>query len=160
MLKAAPECKLLPEPYEPKIDCAMHLENGLTPATRKDILDRLIHLLGYYQFDAIAFRGLSGALFAPAVAILMNKTLLAVRKGEKCHSGREVEGDYNARRYVIIDDFVSSGTTVREIIEKIKYSLPRALCIGVIEYNYILGQTAQEALKPVHQVLGGSFSIL
>ena len=78
-------------------------------------------------FDAIAFRGLSGALIAPILASRLDKTLIAVRKHKTCekcgnstaHSYRTVEGNLGANRYIIVDDFVSSGVTVRTIIKSI-----------------------------------------
>jgi orotate phosphoribosyltransferase len=67
-------------------------------------------------FDRIAFRGLSGALVAPLVAVKMQRGLIAVRKGEHCH-GASVEGvpPNETTRYIILDDFVSSGETVDQI---------------------------------------------
>jgi len=106
--------------------------------------------LTMHEFDAIAFRGLSGALLAPIVALQMGKTLIAVRKGESTHSSRDVEGDYGARRYVIIDDIVSSGDTVRAIIADIKTENPEAYCIGVYQYLRTNAEvkTVDDVLRP------------
>ena len=120
-----------------RIECAGHLDRGLNPELRLMTLENIIRILKVHDFDAIAFSGLSGALFAPMVAMGLNKTLLAVRKGEPCHSGRQVEGDYNARRYVILDDFIAAGGTVRHILEEIRDAAPNAECIGILEYCYI-----------------------
>jgi hypothetical protein len=119
------------------IECAGHLDRGLNPELRELTLTNIVRILRCHEFDAIAFSGLSGALFAPMVAMAMDKTLLAVRKGEPCHSSRQVEGDYNARRYVILDDFIAMGSTVQHIIEEIRDSVPGAVCIGILEYCYI-----------------------
>lgn len=110
---------------------------ALTPDSLRRVLPNIIRVLSYYSFDAIAFRGLSGSLVAPIVAHMMDKTLLAVRKGEQCHSVHMVEGDHNARRYVILDDFISSGTTVREILKWVGREIPHARCIGALEYCYV-----------------------
>lgn len=73
------------------------------------------------DFDAIAFRGVSGALVAPAVAAELHKPLLLVRKNsESSHSLYQVEGcDKYKCRYIIIDDFVCSGSTIKAIVNDI-----------------------------------------
>ncbi len=83
-------------------------------------------------FDAIAFRGLSGAVVAPLVALKLRKTLIAVRK-TKSHGLGPVAGDLAARSYIIVDDLISSGTTVRKIVKALKCR--EAECKGVVLYN-------------------------
>lgn len=138
LLKAAPERLLLNAGYQHHIQCAGHLYASLSPDTRRETVKQVIRCLSPLDFDAIAIRGLSGLLIAPIVAMEMNKTLLVVRKpDEKCHSSKRIEGDYNTRRYVILDDFISSGSTVYAIYDEIKERLPSAHCIGVFEYNLV-----------------------
>lgn len=73
------------------------------------------------QFDAIACTGLSGTLIAPIIAYHLSKPLIVVRKSNKesPHSGRLVEGA-DCVKYLILDDVISSGTTIRNIIANIK----------------------------------------
>jgi hypothetical protein len=74
-------------------------------------------------FDGIAFRGMSGAVPAPILALKLRKSLLLVRKGkdkEKCHSVYDVEGDKAVRSYIIVDDQISTGETVADIMKKVK----------------------------------------
>lgn len=88
-------------------------------------------------FDALAFRGLSGTMVAPSVAMRLNKTMIIVRKDAEIsssHSTLRVLGDINARSYVILDDFIATGRTATEIVEWIK-TKSSARCIGVCEYN-------------------------
>ncbi len=60
-------------------------------------------ILRNYDFDAVAFRGMSGAILAPILALRLGKTMIMVRKpGAYCHSDYRVEGDLGARRYVIV----------------------------------------------------------
>ena len=119
LLTAGPQQFLLNPMHKHRIECAAHLERGLDPVLRRLTIENLLRILKHFDFDAIAFRGLSGALIVPTIAMMMDKTLLAVRKGEQSHSSRMVEGDYNARRYVIIDDLIASGTTVQTIVQSI-----------------------------------------
>ena len=92
-------------------------------------------ILSKYEFDAIAFRGLSGALSAIPMAHALDKTLIAVRKkGEDNHSDNGVEGDRGARRYIIIDDTIFTGATVLAITRAIKKFAPQAECLGTLEW--------------------------
>lgn len=134
------------------IKCAGHLEKGLHPEKRKETLWIITEILRQFEFDAIAFRGLSGALFAPTVALALNKTLLAVRKGEQNHSCRMVEGDYAALRYVMLDDMVSSGDTVRAMHKEIEREMPWAKCIGLLQYLWLTRDAvlfATEHVRPI-----------
>lgn len=97
---------------------------------RKNVY-KIVNLLRGKEFDAIAFRGMSGATIAPSVALALNKSLIMVRKPKDgSHSDMRVEGDRTARTYVIIDDFQSTGETVRAIVEDVHNWSPDMLCIG------------------------------
>lgn len=137
--------------YQHNVICASHLQKGLDPELRVETIKNLVRVLKNYEFDAIAFQGISGALFAPVVALALDKTLLAVRKGTSdCHSSRMVEGDYNAKRYVIIDDLVATGTTVSRILEEIHKAIPNAECIGTLTYMWLTNTTTPEsAVEPL-----------
>lgn len=90
------------------------------------------------EFDAIAFRGMSGALIAPVVASRLKKSLIMVRKpNDDSHSTHKVEGDSAARRYIILDDFCCNGDTQRAIREAITTFAPKAVCLGVLEVDNI-----------------------
>lgn len=87
-----------------------------------------------YEFDAIAYSGHSGALIAIPCALSMNKPLILVRKnGEQTHSCYSVEGFASAKKYVILDDFVSCGDTYHHIVDEIKKFSPAAECIGLLQ---------------------------
>lgn len=151
------------KPYEPKYGHASYLSASIRTDRLHKIVPQIVAVLSRYDFDAIAFRGMSGTLLASPVAMAMNKTLLGVRKiTEGCHSDRMVEGDHGARRYVIVDDCVSSGTTARNIIEEIAKVAPDAKCIGVLQtdevtrcwdrYGYALaGRTPDVPLTEVYE---------
>lgn len=121
--------------HEPEIQCAAHLSTALTPQKLRKAVAATIKFLKGKDFDAIAFRGLSGQLFAPIIAIRLRKTLLAVRKGEDTHSTQMVEGDLGARNYIIIDDFIAGGNTVNQIIKEIYAVRPSIKCVGYFGYN-------------------------
>lgn len=91
--------------------------------------------------QAVAVTGKSGISLAFATLMLIDFPIIVVRKrGENSH-GNPVEGtpDVDVGKYLILDDFVSSGQTVRnivELIEEVSYgraTQPR--CVGVIQYT-------------------------
>jgi orotate phosphoribosyltransferase-like protein len=120
---------------------ASWLEHSIQQEKLRVILPRARRILRKYQFDSIAFRGVSGALTAPILAYMLRKNLLAVRKEPNedgwSHSTGMVEGDANARRYIIVDDFVSSGKTIRKIFERLREFAPSARCLGILEIEAI-----------------------
>ena len=107
----------------------------LTPAKLRKAVQRCLRVIRKrkLKFDAIAFRGLSGAVVAPMVALALKKTLIAVRKNRS--HGIKVCGDLGAQSYLIIDDFISSGETVRKIVTGIeRASIDEPTCVGAVLY--------------------------
>lgn len=96
-------------------------------------LGRLQKKLG---FDSIAFTGMSGAAVAYPLSFKTGLPLICVRKGEKRHSIHDVEGNLSCKNYIIIDDTVSSGDTIRKIIYNLKKIVPNAKCVGIVLYDY------------------------
>lgn len=116
--------------------------NYLYPVIRVEELRKTITgclaVLQRYEFDALAFAGNSGALITPSLALALDKTMLMVRKpGVNCHSAHGVEGDLGARKYIIVDDIISSGATVKNIVKQISLVAPTAKCLGVLEFERI-----------------------
>lgn len=102
---------------------SIYLSRALDPVEIANVITAAERQLKNVEFDAIAFRGMSGALIAPIIAYLMHKSLIMVRKpktAEPNHSGRLIEGDMYATRYVIIDDCTSTGQTVNTIHDEIR----------------------------------------
>lgn len=93
------------------------------------------------EVDAVVVTGKSGMSLAFATLMLIDFPLVVVRKrGENSH-GNNIEGTgtINVRRYIVLDDFISSGATVRTIVQDIN-DLATALsetapeCVGVLQY--------------------------
>ena len=94
------------------------------------------------SFDSIACCGVSGLLVVAQVAELLNKNIIVVRKGEKCYSEFRTEG-VAPFRYIILDDLICSGGTVRYIKKVLKDEYSRSSCIGV--YCYLPNECAYRA---------------
>ena len=73
------------------------------------------------KFDVIAFTGSSGACIAFTLAYETEIPLLYVRKpGEKSHGSRiESNAGKTVKKYLIVDDFIDSGDTIRNIVKRI-----------------------------------------
>lgn len=116
-----------------KFNACPWLADMLQPETRKEIVNRCVKFLRRYQdkFDFIAYRGMSGAMIAGPVAYRLNKPTTVIRKpDENKHSNNNVEGMLTGR-YIILDDFISSGETVESIMD----ALPGACCIFMYMYR-------------------------
>ena len=78
--------------------------------------------LKHFEFDFVACSGLSGAIFASVLCEKMDKSLIVVRKGESSHSMHKVEGlpEHGKHKYIIVDDFIASGRTIKHITDNIE----------------------------------------
>ena len=95
--------------------------------------------------DAIAFTGTSGAALAYPVAYNLNLGLINVRKlTERSHFTRgdygPVEGFLSSKKYVIIDDFIESGKTIKYILSNVKKAqkaqfMSPASCSAILLYG-------------------------
>lgn len=95
------------------------------------------------DFDSIACSGISGLIVVPQIAEILNKNIVIIRKdSEKRYSEFHLEG-VAPFRYVIVDDLICSGQTVRSIKNTIKDEYPRARCVGV--YTYMPDECAYSA---------------
>lgn len=84
-------------------------------------------------FDSVACCGVSGLLVVAQVAELLNKHIIVVRKGEQCYSEFRTEG-VAPFRYIILDDLICSGSTVKRIKTILKEEYPRSQCVGLYCY--------------------------
>jgi len=114
-------------------------------------------------FDTIAFSGMSGAAMAFLLSHWMNVPLLCVRKkADTSHyvqsSRKFLEGNVaDVHRYLIVDDFISSGATVQYIIDTIKYSRFDSECVGMIMYAaYSNREWTHPITREVYRVITSS----
>jgi adenine/guanine phosphoribosyltransferase-like PRPP-binding protein len=96
-------------------------------------------------FDSIACAGISGLIIVPQIAEILKKNIVIIRKdSEKRYSDFQIEG-VTPFRYVIVDDLICSGQTIRHIKNTLKRESPRSTCVGV--YTYMPDECAY-ALNP------------
>jgi adenine/guanine phosphoribosyltransferase-like PRPP-binding protein len=129
--------------------CSSYHEENYHPQRLKARIRRmakkLISIRKKHPFDAIAFRGTSGAALAYPLSVLHGYHLICVRRsGRKNNHGGAVEASERKeiKKYIIVDDFVCSGKTVQEIVETINKQFnnswsdyPTPKCVGVLLAN-------------------------
>lgn len=95
------------------------------------------------EFDSVICRGNSGLLFASAFGMMAEKNILINRKRtDNSHSDNVIEGETSGvRRVLIVDDFISSGETVREIFSAMKriLDMDKVEVVGVYLYSRNFG---------------------
>lgn len=93
-----------------------------------------------HKLDAIAGCGHSGLVLASAAAYAAKRPCIAVRKaGEEQHShdSNRVHAmiDEDAFRYAFVDDCVSSGKTLRHVVNEILRVSPNARLGAILTYS-------------------------
>jgi orotate phosphoribosyltransferase len=115
-----------------------HLRPALNKEERYRTLERCTELLSHYEFDTLAFSGVSGAAVGFVLAHLLDKEVIIVRKpDERRRAGQHynVEGYIKAKRYIIVDDIVASGTTAARVIRGVRVVAPTAELVGILTYD-------------------------
>jgi len=117
------------------IQGAAHTSKVLNHKYRNSVIIKTICSLRNIEkdFDSIACCGVSGLMVVPQIAEILNKNIIIVRKDERRYSQFYIEG-VSPSRYVIVDDLICSGDTIKHIIGSIHFDTPRAKCIGAYFY--------------------------
>lgn len=117
-----------------------YLQQLMDHSRRKETVKKTCSCLARFkkrcEFDLIVVRGLSGVLLAPEVASKMDLPFVVVRKGEQTHGHDFLEvpsllNTLGKLRYVILDDFISSGNTMGEILCVMRMYLPLFEFVGM-----------------------------
>jgi adenine/guanine phosphoribosyltransferase-like PRPP-binding protein len=97
-------------------------------------------------FEFVAFTGMSGAVFAPIVALAAGKPLIGIRKATDIDSHATRDGNDDGvcgwsspGPYLIADDLVSTGATWKRIVREVYRVEPRAYPIGVLKAKQATG---------------------
>ena len=86
------------------------------------------------NFDTIACCGTIVMLVVPQISEILKKNILVIRKEEdKRYSPFDYEGAI-PKNYIIVDDLICSGNTIKHILSTIKRECSRSNCIGVYTF--------------------------
>jgi orotate phosphoribosyltransferase-like protein len=119
----------------------------------KESVPKLRRMKKELKFDTIVFQGMSGALVAPELANRLNVGTTLVRKEkDNSHSLNKTEGAV-PKRFIVVDDFVDSGATVKSAVSSIKKVFPEAEYVGLYLYDGTPGSSHD--CQPVPVVVRG-----
>lgn len=120
----------------------IQFNSKLLRETAQAIAARLPTLMAELDAGTIVVTGKSGVSLGFAVAMLLDFPLVVVRKSGEASHGSDVEGPngHIVGRYIVLDDFVQSGTTIRTIADKLSNrastsGLAPVECVGVLCYS-------------------------
>jgi adenine/guanine phosphoribosyltransferase-like PRPP-binding protein len=88
-----------------------------------------------YKIEAIAFTGHSGAAVAYPLSYKLKIPIVCIRKGSSHYGSGRYEGIEDVERYIIVDDFIETGATIRRIKKQVKTYSPNAKLIGIFLYG-------------------------
>lgn len=93
-----------------------------------DVIDRAKADLAGVDFDTMVGTGFSGGIVIPSLALTMGKSFLLIRKEtDDSHHGKgRMVGDLG-KRWIFVDDFISTGKTRERVIRKVGEALEDVL---------------------------------
>ena len=85
------------------------------------LLDEAAGELAEHDFDTLVGTGFSGGVVIPALALRLGKKWTLIRKetDDSHHGGGRLIGNLG-KRWIFVDDFVSSGATRNRVLEKVE----------------------------------------
>lgn len=115
-----------------------YLYTVYSPHRYKNLIKETVKKIKAFQkknpFDAIAFRGSSGAALAFPLADKLNVGLIHIRK-DKSHYRGIYEGVSNIKSYIIVDDVIETGKTIKKIIKHVAAYNDDAELKAIFLYN-------------------------
>jgi len=131
---------------------ATYFRCALNRDMRHVVVNEAVNRLKKVEFDYLAVRGCSGLIMGGLLSHLLDKEVIIVRKeGEQSHAFSPVSVPSNLRengKYIILDDFVASGNTLKEIVKVVSDRFPAMKLAGLYCYtqNYM---PSHEILEPL-----------
>lgn len=90
----------------------------------EEVIETAKKRLANVDFDTLVGTGFSGGIVIPTLALQMGKKFVLIRKEtDDSHHGKGRLLGEMGQKWVLVDDFVSSGKTRRRVISKIEEAL-------------------------------------
>lgn len=131
-----------------------HLKHVFDPESLRKIATETERLRVELGAGIMAVRGLSGTLVASAMNVMFGTPFAVARKPNELSHGSAVElvdyyydsEGFHDRRYenwLIVDDLIASGRTVREIYREVavRDNIIRGECKGIVLYHSDYGRS-------------------
>lgn len=139
-----------------------HLRKVFDPATLRIIAAETERLRVEHGAAIVVVRGLSGTLVASAMSAMFGTPFAVARKSNEVSHGSAVEvvayseaGEQKEYQdWIIVDDLIASGTTVKAIREAVDNYAPSTIqgrCVGIVLYHWRGDRPEQD--------LGGGYSV-
>src|ERR1700686_5496923 len=105
------------------------------PGTVNKMVTKIKSFQKKHKIDAIAFTGTSGSAVAYPLSYKLKIPLICIRKEKTNHTHYKYEGRYNASTYIIVDDFISTGATIKTIKKQVREISRQSKLLGIFLYN-------------------------
>ncbi len=105
-----------------------------TEAVAKLIKEKLVEWKLKTDNVTLVGTGISGVIVVTSVANILGSPIAIVRK-EHSHSFFPIESTDDIGHYIILDDFIESGSTVRRIVEIIKARYSNSECLAFFGFD-------------------------
>lgn len=99
-----------------------------------DVVKKIRKFRRTTPFEAIAFTGTSGSALAYTLSYELKIPLICIRKKETTHYRDTIEGMMNAKTYLIVDDFIATGDTIKHIRKTLRTRM-KAKAVGIMLYG-------------------------
>lgn len=137
-----------------------YLHKLFSPTRLTAAIERAKTKLNKLEFEGIAVRGNSGTIFGGALAYVLDKRLILVRKNdEENHSYLSVEGDDKIQKYLFVDDIIDTGKTFLAVKSTIEKKWPNMECVGAYEYSRPGGHAVLTVGLPAIRTRYGQYTI-
>jgi len=105
-----------------------------------NLMQYMVDTVNRVKPDFLVCRGISGLAMTAPLSYVSKVPYCIVRKSDDSHSMYPVEGYYpdtDKASYLIIDDFIASGATIRTVIDILKDrpGYRYSECVGVLLYK-------------------------
>ncbi len=124
-------------PEKVAYQCATHIAPTINRWTRNEVIEDCVKVLQQFDYDTLAFQGASGIGISLILAHLLQKEVILVRKeGEprNAYARYKVEGYREAKRYIIVDDLIATGSTAARVLRGVRDLAPSAELVGILLY--------------------------
>lgn len=112
-----------------------HTTRPFSPKTLANLVIQAAEVVKEVQPEAILCRGMSGAEFAFPLSMVTKVPVGFCRSKKGAHSRHMYEGVLDFKSYIIVDDFIETGNTLRKIKNKARTAAVNPVCLGVICYE-------------------------
>ncbi len=111
----------------------------------KEIIDKCVNVIkNRPEIEGIVLKGLSGMLIGIPVAHSLQMPFAVVRCCHGNHSPYDVEGCTTFTNYVIIDDIIDEGNTIKKIKSEMRKFNKKAKLKGIILYNTVFWENNEK----------------